>query len=302
MRTTQWFKLALVAPALLTLAMVGCKKDNGGPTGGAGKTDTGTKPPTEGGPIEGKGVATIKGKFVYDGEPPKAEDLTSQIDPKQHGGCLKEDPKNPNPTKGRLWLVSKDGGVQNVAVWLRPPAGKWFKFTDADKSSWPKEVAVDQPFCHFEPRVSVSFYSYKEGKKTIETGQKVLALNSADFTHNTKYEGDKREVPGENLTLPAGDKKTLNVKADWETPVSLSCQIHGWMRGYIWVLETPYATVSKDDGTFEIKNVPAGTELMLVTWHEGAGFGNGGSKGQVTKIKEGDNDLGTIKIKAATPK
>ena len=52
------------------------------------------------------------------------------------------------------------------------------------------------------------------------------------------------------------------------------------------------------DGTFEIKGVPAGTKVNLVVWHEGTGFNEGGERGKEITLKEGDNDLGTIKIKS----
>lgn len=301
MQTASWLKLALVAPALATLALVGCGGGGtttgpsaGGPTGGA------TKAPGESGPVEGKGVATIKGKIVYDGEAPKPDDLSKQINDQQDKTvCLKDDPKNPDPTHARNWVVSKEGGVEFAAVWIRPPQGKWFTFTDDQKKDWPKEVVVDQPFCHFEPHVSVAFTSYKDGKSsTKETGEKVFIKNDATITHNTKYKGDARDVPGENLTLQAGQKVELKVAANMQTPVSLNCDIHKWMAGYVWVLDTPYAAVTKADGSFEIKGIPAGTKLNLVVWHEGAGFGKGGEKGDTIEVKEGDNDLGTIKIKA----
>jgi len=195
-------------------------------------------------------------------------------------------------------VVGKDGGVKFAAIWIRPPDGQYFKFTDAEKADWPKEVVVDQPFCHFEPHVSVAFPKYSEGKKTVETGQKLKVHNSAPISHNTKWAGDKRDVPGGNETLKSGADIPLDLPPNWTTPVTLNCDIHKWMAGYIWVLPTPYAAVSQADGSFEIKNVPAGAKVMLVVWHEGAGFGEGGAKGKEVTLKEGDNDLGTIKVKA----
>ena len=59
-----------------------------------------------------------------------------------------------------------------------------------------------------------------------------------------------------------------------------------------------WVSVTKADGTFEIKGVPAGTKVNLVVWHEGTGFNEGGERGKEITLKEGDNDLGTIKIKS----
>ena len=86
-------------------------------------------------------------------------------------------------------------------------------------------------------------------------------------------------MPGENLTLKAGEKAELKVAPNMQMPVTLNCDIHKWMAGYVWVLDTPYAAVTKEDGSFEIKGVPAGTKLNLVVWHEG-GLRQGRREGQ----------------------
>jgi hypothetical protein len=45
----------------------------------------------------------------------------------------------------------------------------------SDEKNWAKEVKVDQPFCHFEPHVSVVFPKYYDSatKKLADTGQKI---------------------------------------------------------------------------------------------------------------------------------
>ena len=55
-----------------------------------------------------------------------------------------------------------------------------------------------------------------------------------------------------------------------EVMIPVKCNIHGWMHAYIGVLEHPYFAVSKDDGSFEIANLPPGT-YTIATWHETLG-------------------------------
>ena len=43
------------------------------------------------------------------------------------------------------------------------------------------------------------------------------------------------------------------------------------MKAWLVVRPNPYASVSKTDGTFEIKDVPVG-EVELQFWHEKAGY------------------------------
>ena len=45
------------------------------------------------------------------------------------------------------------------------------------------------------------------------------------------------------------------------------CNIHPDMRAYVVVLETPSFAVTDAKGTFEVKDVPAGTDLLWA-WHE----------------------------------
>jgi hypothetical protein len=43
------------------------------------------------------------------------------------------------------------------------------------------------------------------------------------------------------------------------------------MKGFWVVVDHPYATVTAADGTFEIKNLPAG-EHEFIVWQEAAGY------------------------------
>src|SRR5262245_5357229 len=130
-------------------------------------------------------TATLKGNVTYDGSSaPKPADLSVRIN--EHADkvhCL----KGPNAALDRVWVV-KNGAVANVAVWVRPVPGQHFLFTEKDKKRWAAEVKVDQPFCHFEPHVSVAFPKYIDSttNKFIETGQQVKVVNSAPISHNVK--------------------------------------------------------------------------------------------------------------------
>ena len=41
-------------------------------------------------------------------------------------------------------------------------------------------------------------------------------------------------------------------------PGAVICDIHPWMRAYISVLSNPFYAVTGEDGTYEIKDLPAG--------------------------------------------
>jgi len=69
------------------------------------------------------------------------------------------------------------------------------------------------------------------------------------------------------------------------------------MRAYVWAFDHPYAAVTKEDGTYEIPNVPAGAKVRIVAWHEVPEFINGGSKGEEITIKDGDPKNFSVKAK-----
>ena len=72
------------------------------------------------------------------------------------------------------------------------------------------------------------------------------------------------------------------------------------------VFDHPYAAASSIDGTFEIKNLPAG-ELQFQLWHERSKAlavkpANEHGRFKVTIKPNETTDLGTIKIPASTLK
>jgi hypothetical protein len=271
--------LSLAFPPALALLALAAGPGNGQDTKGDQKL-----------PLKGKGWATLKGKVTYDGDPPKVMDFKDQIGAhKDKDHCLKGDVTDPT------WRIGKDKAMANVVVFLRPPADRYFMPLPADKKSWPEVVRVDRPFCAFEPHVALALPSYFDGIKHVSSGQKLQFVNSAPIVHNIAYRGNFLRNPGGNLTLEGkkpdakAPERDVALKPDYTTPVSLHSDIHKWMKGYVWALETPYAAVTGTDGAYTIKNVPAGAEVFLVGWHEACGFLTGGMKGEALTLKEGDN-------------
>lgn len=97
----------------------------------------------------------------------------------------------------------------------------------------------------------------------VQTGTKVEFPNLDDTYHNVfsfspakrfdlgRYRSDETPIPSQLL-----DKAGL---------ITLRCDIHEHMRGIILVLDTPYFVVSDADGSFKLKNLPAGN-YKLKAW------------------------------------
>lgn len=226
--------------------------------------------------IEGKSTGTIKGKVTLDGDAPVGAKVKIDQSNKDVAHCMKGD------TDDLTWVVGKDKGLGNVIVYLKAPAGSYFK-VDTSKKTWKDEVVIDQPFCAFMPHVSLLFPEY-EGKPT---GQKLLIKNSAPILHNSRYSGSSFKNPAKNYTIPAGKNESVVLKADTQA-ITLSCDAHKWMEAYIWAFDHPYAAITKDDGTFEIANAPMGVEVDLWGWHESDGKSSAGKSIKKAAFKDGD--------------
>jgi len=79
--------------------------------------------------------------------------------------------------------------------------------------------------------------------------------------------GPNSKNPPFNVAQPVKgmiEKKTFKFE---EKGGSITCQVHPWMKAYLWVLPHPYSAVTQQDGTFEITGLPPG-EYEVKTWHE----------------------------------
>src|SRR4051794_8375214 len=226
---------------------------------------------------------SLKGRFVVDGTPPKLAPLVINKDPEYCG------PKNPvNETV----VVGKKDGLVNAVVYLRAPLGKKVEVNPDYEADLKKPAVLDNNGCSFKPHILMA-----------RVGQQVVVKNSDPVGHNTNltFLGFNPLVPAKSQTEVADSKAS-------PLPTPVACNIHPWMKAYFLSLDHPYMAVSGDDGTFEIKNIPAGTNEFQF-WHEAPGYlknlhlkgGTTDARGRTKlTIKGGETlDLGDIKIAAS---
>jgi plastocyanin len=190
-------------------------------------------------------------------------------------------------------VVGADKGVANVVVYVRDKGVK-VNPAAAEAAKAVKPV-LDNANCRFEPHVVF-----------VQTGQEFVIKNSDTVGHNSNVATVKN--PPSNNLIPAGQQATTTFSSDEAIPAQVTCNIHPWMKSWLVVRPNPYATVSKADGSFEIKNVPAGGEIELQIWHEKAGYVGevtvGGKAEKIAKgrkkvkVAAGDNDLGEMVLDA----
>jgi hypothetical protein len=188
------------------------------------------------------GPGVIQGRITFAGRAPAARPLNMESDPK----CT------PGPAAiSESLVVGADGGLQNVFVYVKDGLGQR---TYAVPTT---PVMLDQAGCQYVPHVF-----------GVQVGQTIKVANSDPAMHNVHaVPKNNREF---NFSQPA---KLLPVDRVFDKPeigIPLKCDVHGWMNAYANVVTHPFFTVTKADGTFEIKGLPPGTYTVEL-WHETLG-------------------------------
>ena len=202
-----------------------------------------TPSPESRGPVEDVGQlpagrkSALEGRVVYQGsEIPKPTRIRNTTDPEHCG---------PSHTLEDVLISAEHGGIQNVVVSLAevPMA--------AESRPAPSRLVLDNASCRFDPHVAV-----------LTTGSILEATNSDRFFHSVHVYG----LFNINVGLGPGQSKVIRTLSRPGRFV-VRCDVHGWMRAYLWVEDHPYHAVSTEDGSFRIEDVPAGS-YTLSAWHE----------------------------------
>jgi plastocyanin len=200
------------------------------------------------------GPGSITGKVTFDGEPPVRTPLKMAADP----NC-KPGPESLSETQ----IVAADKGLKNVFVYVKDGLGNAVYETPT------KPIVLDQAGCRYEPHVFGVFVGQPvEIKNSDMTLHNVHAIPKSNEEFNFGQENDKAPIITKTFTKP-------------EIGVSFRCDVHGWMRAYANIVTHPFFAVTKDDGSFEIKGLPAGT-YTIEAWHERLGT-------QTTKVTISDS-------------
>lgn len=222
---------------------------------------------------------SLKGRFVVEGKIPDPKPLPVTKDQ----FCIDEHPLDESI------VVGEDGELANVVVFIRQGRRDKVEVHPDYAAQLSEPVVLDNVGCHFLPHVMV-----------VRTGQPMTLKNSDPVGHNTN-------LGVFNQIIPSGGESQTKIDRASPLPISVSCNIHPFMKGFVLVQDHPYMAVSAADGTFEIENLPTG-KRGLTFWHElpGAlkdlkvGSRSTDRKGQAeVTIKNGETlDLGEIAIPA----
>ena len=229
---------------------------------GGGATEQAAPPATTtaaapGAPAAGTtGNGTISGKVSFTGTAPAAEKVKVAADPK----CQSMHPQGLE----KQTVQVQDGGLAHVFVWVKNAPGGQAAPSDP--------VTLDQQGCEYHPHVI-----------GVRTGQPIKITNSDETLHNIH---PRPTVNAEfNIGQPRKGMESTKSFDKQEIMIPVGCDVHPWMRSYISVVDHPYFAVTKDDGSYEIKGLPAG-DYEVEAYHEKLK-----TQTQKVTVKDGDNKL-----------
>ena len=176
------------------------------------------------------GSGAIAGKVSFSGTAPPPQRVKLSADPKcaaVHKDGLKRQP-----------VKVKNGGLADVLVYVKSGIG-------APYPAPAEPFLLDQIGCEYHPSMVV-----------VMVGQPLRIRNSDDTLHNI------HPRPTINKEFNIGQpRKGMEVTKSFEKAelmIPTGCEVHPWMRAYISVLAHPFFSLTKEDGSYEIRALPDG--------------------------------------------
>jgi len=235
-------------------------------------------------PTKAEGWGTLKGRVILTGgSAPAVKVLVEKGKaPKDPDFCAAEAPI----LSERLIVDESNMGIKNALVYIPSPSAV---NPEAKKAASTARVEFDQKKCAFEPHVMA-----------IMSGSEVELKSSDPVTHNVNI---RLVNTLGNKLMSAGGTDSVAVADPERKPGQVVCDIHNWMQAWWMVLDSPYFAVTDAEGNFEIKDVPAGTQKVVV-WQEAVQRGGfvTAPGGDDIEIKAGEPTVHDYSIDVATLK
>ena len=210
--------------------------------------------------IEVKDGGTITGQVRFVGNPPKAAVIQITKDPQACGA----------KQVSEAFIVSPESnGLKNVVIRLvNVKAGKKMEYVANDRQTITPEstVTLAQKGCVFVPHAQIAF----EGCKLNIVNDDTVLHNVHSYS-SSKRRGNLRWAPSDTLFNYAQPPSNKPLVVPLKTGImGIRCDVHEWMRGYIFVTDHPYVAITDEGGKYAISDVPPG-KYRLEAWHEQLG-------------------------------
>jgi hypothetical protein len=188
----------------------------------------------------------IEGTVTLAGSPPVLNPINMGAAPP----CLK---LNTSPVLPVV-VTGSQHQLANVVVSLKDGLGNYRFETPKDA------VTLDQMGCMYVPRVVA-----------LMTNQMFEVHNDDPILHNVH--AVLKNNRSWNHSQPIDGSPITAVFTSSEFAAYIVCNVHPWMRAYLFVFDNPYFAVTSTTGAFELKGLPPGT-YSVQAWHERFGILN----------------------------
>ncbi len=220
-------RVAFFGAAVLLLATAGC---------GNGANSLPLAPS-----VDAPTAASITGTVIFEGTPPALR----PIDMSASSACVKA---NPTPVVPPDVVTGANGALANAVVYVKSGLGNYRYPTPQTP------VVLDQKNCMYTPHVLA-----------VMVGQPFSVANGDPTMHNVHVMARHNRQWSSSQPVGSAPLKSTFERPEFAIPVL--CNIHPWMRAYVFAFDQPYFAVTATDGAFAIKNLPPGT-YTIEAWHE----------------------------------
>jgi hypothetical protein len=226
------------------------------------------------------GFATLKGVFILDGAAPPNPTLFISKDAQV---CM----PGGDAVKDKVVITGPGGGLKDVLVYAVDIPDAWAHESMIGSTDI---VDFDQKQCLFINRIFA-----------MQTTQRLKILNSDPVAHNSDMKPSRNlpynpNIPGLGyVTYPPEGIALKEEKA----PFSVSCGAHPWMKSHMIFRKNGYFDVTAEDGSFQIRMLPAGVDLKITVWHEASRFIRADAVQVDSSIAKGWNKRGSFTINLA---
>ncbi len=160
-----------------------------------------------------------------------------------------------------VMVLDKDGKpAVNAVVTITVPGAKLAPAS-------PTPVVIGQEKMQFLPEVTLVAAQSKLRFVNLDPWDHHIRAQSnglqGGLTNSSGSKGAEGRVAGK---LEGRPPSHYDVVLTDTGPVQLSCHLHGTMRGFVFVSETPYAIKTGLDGKAVFDNLPVGSSVVKV-WH-----------------------------------
>ena len=153
-----------------------------------------------------------------------------------------------DPPTTQNYVLSPDGGLSDVLVWLKPDPPREMVVDPAPQT----KIELTFTNCELQPRSVAILPWYSVRIRNSDATKHVLQIRVADnFAPMTEVALSPGAVLDKHPFKLFGTTNRLFM--------SLRCGLHPWEQAYVSFARTPYVAITDSEGRYVINHVPAGT-------------------------------------------